>query len=74
MLRNYIKIAWRNLLKNKLSGFITISGLAIGLAACMLILFYVAHERSYDKFHTDAERIYAVEAQVNMAGDTIYMN
>ena len=74
MLKNYIKIAWRNLLKNKLSGFITIGGLAVGLTACTLILFYVAHERSYDSFHTDSDRIYAVEAQVNMGGDSIYMN
>ncbi|PHQ29915.1 ABC transporter permease [Leeuwenhoekiella nanhaiensis] len=74
MLKNYIKIAWRNLLKNKLSGFITIGGLAVGLTACTLILFYVAHERSYDSFHTDSDRIYTVEAQVNMGGDSIYMN
>ncbi|MCC4212033.1 ABC transporter permease [Leeuwenhoekiella parthenopeia] len=74
MLKNYIKIAWRNLVKNKLSGFITIGGLAVGLTACTQILFYVAHERSYDSFHTDSDRIYAVEAQVNMGGDSIYMN
>ena len=74
MFRNYIKIAWRNLLKNKLSGIITIGGLAIGLTACTLILFYVAHERSYDSFHADADRMYTVEAQVSMGGDTIYMN
>ncbi|MAW96923.1 MULTISPECIES: ABC transporter permease [unclassified Leeuwenhoekiella] len=74
MIKNYINIAWRNLLKNKLSGIITIGGLAIGLTACTLILFYVAHERSYDSFHADSDRMYTVEAQVNMGGDTIYMN
>jgi len=74
MFRNYIKIAWRNLLKNKRSGLITIGGLAIGLTACMLILFYVAHEHSYDRFHKDASRIYKVEAQVTMGGDTLFMS
>src|SRR5258706_14303114 len=58
MFKNYLKIAWRNLAKNKLYSFINISGLAIGLSVCMLIMLYVAHEISYDRFHRNASRIF----------------
>src|ERR1700750_347989 len=51
MLRNYLKTAWRNLWKNKTYSFINIAGLAIGMAACILILLFVFYERSFDNFH-----------------------
>ena len=57
MIKNYIKIAWRNLTRQKLFSLINISGLAIGLAVCMLIMLYVVHEHSYDRFHKNADRI-----------------
>ncbi|MBD3616758.1 MAG: ABC transporter permease [Gracilimonas sp.] len=60
MFKNYIKIAIRNLLKNKVYSLINISGLAIGLATCLLIILYVVHEWSYDNFHSQSERIYRV--------------
>ena len=60
MLRNYLKIAYRNLLKNKVFSLINILGLAIGIAASLLILQYVSFELSYDDFHEKAERIYRV--------------
>ncbi len=60
MLRNYFKIAWRNLIRNKTFSAINILGLAIGVAACVLILQYVAVELSYDNFHTKGDRIYRV--------------
>jgi putative ABC transport system permease protein len=60
MLRNYLKIAFRNLLKHKVFSFINITGLALGLAVSMLILLYVSHEVSYDKFHKNHERIFTV--------------
>lgn len=60
MLRNYIKSAYRSLLKNKAYGAINISGLAVGIACCMLISFYVYDELSYDKFFNDSDRIYRV--------------
>ena len=60
MLRNYFKIAFRNLAKHKAFSFIHILGLAIGTAACLLILQYVQFERSYDTFHKQAENIYRV--------------
>ncbi len=58
MLRNYLKIAYRNLLKNKVFSLINILGLAIGMAACLLIVRFVRLELSYDQFHTNYERIY----------------
>lgn len=60
MLINYFKIALRNIRKNKLFSVINIAGLAIGMAACLLILQYVSFELSYDRFNTNAEDIYRV--------------
>src|SRR4051812_47752123 len=60
MLRNYLTIAWRNLLRHKVFSLINILGLAIGMAACLLILQYVSFERSYDQFHEKGDRIYRV--------------
>ena len=61
MLRNYLKIAYRNLLKNKVFSLINILGLAIGMAACLLILQYVSFEMSYDNFHEKGDRIYRID-------------
>lgn len=58
MLRNYLKIAWRNLLKNKAFSFLNISGLAIGMASALLILLWVQNEVSYDRFHKNGDYIY----------------
>ncbi len=58
MIRNYFKIAWRNLLKNKGFSFINIFGLSIGVAACILISIYILHESSYDKHVSNSENIY----------------
>ena len=60
MLKNYLIIAWRNLLKNKVFSLINILGLAIGMAACLLILQYVRFELSYDEFHAHAPDIYRI--------------
>jgi putative ABC transport system permease protein len=61
MLRNYIKIALRNLFRNKLYSLINLLGLAIGMAACLMIFLWVQDELSYDRFHQKSERIYRVE-------------
>ncbi|MBL4678168.1 MAG: ABC transporter permease, partial [Mucilaginibacter sp.] len=53
MIKNYFKIAWRNLWKNKVSSVINIVGLAVGMAACIVILLFVAYEKSFDNFHGD---------------------
>lgn len=58
MLKSYFKIGWRNILRSKGYSFINISGLAIGLAAAILILLWVQNEMSYDRFHPKADRIY----------------
>lgn len=58
MIKNYLKIAWRNLWKNKLFSFINIIGLAVGIACCILIYLYVQNEVSYDKYNEKADRIY----------------
>lgn len=60
MLKNYLKIAIRNLLKNKVYSLINILGLAIGLATCLLIMLYVFNEWSYDAFNERSDRIHRV--------------
>ncbi len=68
MIRNYLKIAWRNLGKNRVFSFINISGLALGLASFLLISLYVTDELSYDRFHEHADRIYRVDSDIRMGG------
>ncbi len=60
MLRNYLLIAIRNLRKHKTFSFINITGVAVGLACFLLIALYVADELSYDRYNTNADRIYRV--------------
>jgi putative ABC transport system permease protein len=60
MLLNYLKIAIRHVLKNKVFSFVNISGLAVGMACCILILLWVKDELSYDRFHTNTHRLYRV--------------
>jgi ABC-type antimicrobial peptide transport system permease subunit len=75
MIKNFIKIAMRSLLKHKSSTFINISGLAIGLAATIMILMWIQHELSYDKFYTDYDLIYRVEQEQSYGeGDPYHVN
>ncbi|TVP47354.1 MAG: FtsX-like permease family protein [Mongoliibacter sp.] len=60
MISNYLKIAFRNLLKNKSYTFINVTGLAIGIASCLLIFLYVYHELSFDRFHDKSGQIFRV--------------
>jgi putative ABC transport system permease protein len=60
MLKNYFKIAFRNLLRNKRFSIINISGLAIGMASAVLILLWVENELSFDRFHSKGDRLYEV--------------
>src|SRR5664279_677042 len=60
MIKNYLKIAWRNLVNNKVHSLINIVGLSIGMAACLLILEFVSFELSYDRFNKNAPDIYRV--------------
>ncbi|MGK6350394.1 ABC transporter permease [Parapedobacter sp. DT-150] len=58
MLKNYLKIAWRNLVRNKVYSLINILGLSIGMASCMLILIWIQNEVSHDQFHEKKDRIF----------------
>ncbi|HYJ38941.1 MAG TPA: ABC transporter permease, partial [Chitinophagaceae bacterium] len=69
MLRNDIKIAWRNIKKNRVSSLINISGLAIGMASAIFIFLYVQDELRYDKFFTDIDKIYQVNVEGKMGGE-----
>jgi AraC-like DNA-binding protein len=60
MLKNYVKIAWRNLLQHKVYSFINIAGLTTGLAASILILLWVQNELNYDRFQKNAGQIYRI--------------
>ncbi|MBD2699241.1 ABC transporter permease [Spirosoma sp. BT702] len=68
MLTNYLKIAWRNLLRQKAFSLINIIGLTVGLTCCFLILLFVRHELSYDTFQQKADRIYRVTYLPKFAG------
>lgn len=57
MIQNYLKIAWRNLLRHKTFSFINVAGLAVGLSACMLLFLYVQYEVGYDRHHQHIDRI-----------------
>ena len=60
MLRNYFKIALRNITRYKFYSAINILGMSVGLTTCLIIILYIADELSYDKFHQNADRIYQV--------------
>ena len=60
MFNNYLKVAFRNIKKHKGYSLINVSGLAIGIACCILILLWVQNELSYDRFHENSDRIYRV--------------
>lgn len=66
MLRNYFKIAFRNIIRHKAFSLINISGLSIGMACSIFIFLWVQHELSYDRFHANANQIYRL---VGNAGD-----
>ncbi|HEX8461294.1 MAG TPA: ABC transporter permease, partial [Segetibacter sp.] len=60
MIKNYFKIAWRNMMKNKIFSFINILGLTIGITVCMMIFLFIMNEFSFDKFHKEEKNIYRV--------------
>ena len=70
MFRNYFKTAIRNLLKNKGFTVINILGLSLGLATCLLIVFYVKDELSYDKYNAKADRIYRVDFDIKFGNNS----
>ena len=70
MIKNYLKISIRNLLKHKGYAFINILGLAVGIAASVLIFQYITNEMSYDKFHEKGDRTYRITADWSNKGDS----
>ena len=68
MIKNYLKLAFRNLLRNKTYSIINVFGLSVGIASCILIILYVQNEFSYDKFNKDYKNIYHVCANLNWYG------
>ncbi|AYB32188.1 ABC transporter permease [Chryseolinea soli] len=75
MLTNYLKIAIRSLLHNKIYSFINIIGLSIGMTASILILIFVVHEYRYDRFHEKGDRIFRAEKQFSRDGRySLYAN
>ena len=69
MIKNYLKIAWRNITRNRVNSAINIGGLAIGLACVLMIGLYVKDEFSYDRFFKDANRIYRVNTHEKMGDE-----
>jgi putative ABC transport system permease protein len=63
MLKSYITIAWRNLRRQRFYTMINVAGLAVGLAACLIIALYVVDELSYDQYHLNANRIFRVNVE-----------
>jgi len=60
MIKNYLKVAWRNLVKNRLYSLINIGGLAVGMAVSFMLLLYVYNELSFDKFNANSDRLFEV--------------
>ncbi|MFQ5675331.1 MAG: ABC transporter permease [bacterium] len=72
MFKNYLKIAWRSIVRRKSSSFINIVGLATGMMVCILIFLWVDHELSYDKFNEHADDIYRVVENQYYANGQIF--
>ena len=71
MFRNYLKIAWRGLWKNKFYSIINISGLAVGLATGIMLLLWVQNELSFDKFNKDYKHIYQLSSHFKSNGENL---
>ncbi|MCL4511464.1 MAG: ABC transporter permease [Bacteroidetes bacterium] len=68
MFRNYLKTAFRNLLRFKVYSFINVAGLALGMAACVTIFAFVQHEYSFDGFNRNANKIYRINIEASLNG------
>jgi putative ABC transport system permease protein len=68
MFKNYLKVAWRNILRQKGYSFINIFGLAVGMAACLLIMLFIKDELSYDRYNQNIDRIFRVTCHMHFGG------
>ncbi|MCP4726578.1 MAG: FtsX-like permease family protein [bacterium] len=73
MYKNYLKIAIRNIIRQKGYSFINIFGLTLGMASCILIMLWVFDELSYDKFHENSENLYRVELDTGSEGTIFHI-
>ncbi|MEM8939613.1 MAG: FtsX-like permease family protein [Bacteroidota bacterium] len=71
MLKNYVITIWRQIRKNKLFSFINIFGLALGMAACLVIAQYVNFHYSFDDFHSKSDKIYRIENNTYQNGESL---
>lgn len=71
MIRNYLKTAYRSLIKNKGFTVLNVLGLSLGLASCLLIILYVVDELSYDRYNTKADRIYRVNEDLKLGENNV---
>ncbi len=74
MIKNYFKIAWRNLWKHKVYSLINVMGLAVGMTGCFLIYLYVHFEVNYDAFNAKADRIYRIVTDIKTPTDLLQWN
>jgi len=74
MIKNYFKIAWRNIFRNKISSIINVDGLSIGIACVILIALFVQDEKKFDRFFSNANRIYQVNLDGIMGGQANYVS
>ncbi len=71
MLKNYLKLAYRNMLRHKRYAVLNIIGLAVGLAACLLMAGYVIHELSFETMHPFRDRVFRINGRIPMGGQTL---
>jgi len=75
MIRNYFKIGWRMIMRNKAYSFINVMGLALGICACIVIFLITDYEFSFDKFHPDGDRIYRIVGEAQPpSGEKMFLN
>src|SRR5688572_9273400 len=70
MIRNYILTGFRNLVKYRFYSIINVAGLGLGIAASLLLVSWIIHELSYDRFHRDADRIFRSSMEYSFGGQT----
>ncbi|SKB82211.1 duplicated orphan permease [Parapedobacter luteus] len=72
MIRNYFKIAWRNLIRDKRTSLINITGLSLGIAAALILFVIIQYERSFDRFHRNYKHVYRVVTETQYGNSSDY--
>ena len=71
MIKNYLKIAYYNFIRNKAFSLINVIGLTLGLACTILVYLWISYEMSFDKYHNDANRIYLMYARIKLSSNLV---